>query len=125
MVEVAEIIAIVMGELRNCGSEASKTFNAFLFDSSYAASIYTVTIGSASQRGTLPWYGEKCPSILAVTYSSGAYQDQMIVRPLSVQSWKTLFNATLFRPQRMSIMHVLFCIREPLRQHRWPPESWP
>lgn len=51
-----------------------------IYACSYAASIYTVTIGSASQRGTLPWYGEKCPAILAVTYSSGAYQDQMIVR---------------------------------------------
>ncbi|KAB0801664.1 hypothetical protein PPYR_03850 [Photinus pyralis] len=44
----------------------------------YLASPYTITIGSASQRGEFPWYGEPCASILAVTYSSGAYKDQMI-----------------------------------------------
>ncbi|XP_055692610.1 neuroendocrine convertase 1-like [Lutzomyia longipalpis] len=44
----------------------------------YAGSIYTVTVGSASQHGTKPWYGEVCSSILTVTYSSGAYEDQMI-----------------------------------------------
>ncbi|GLV44138.1 Furin 1 [Carabus blaptoides fortunei] len=44
----------------------------------YLASPYTVSIGSASQRGEFPWYGEECASMLAVTYSSGAYQDQMI-----------------------------------------------
>lgn len=44
----------------------------------YAGSIYTITVGSASQHGTKPWYGEICSSILTVTYSSGAYKDQMI-----------------------------------------------
>ncbi|KAI4458893.1 proprotein convertase subtilisin/kexin-related [Holotrichia oblita] len=44
----------------------------------YLASPYTVSIGSASQKGEFPWYGEACASTLAVTYSSGAYQDQMI-----------------------------------------------
>lgn len=44
----------------------------------YASSIYTIAVGSASQRGTMPWYGEKCPATLTVTYSSGAYEDQMI-----------------------------------------------
>ncbi|KAL2716944.1 neuroendocrine convertase 1-like isoform X4 [Vespula squamosa] len=44
----------------------------------YVGSIYTVAIGSASQTGRAPWYSEKCPAILATTYSSGAYQDQMI-----------------------------------------------
>ncbi|KAK5650610.1 hypothetical protein RI129_001639 [Pyrocoelia pectoralis] len=44
----------------------------------YLASPYTISIGSASQRGEFPWYGEPCASTLAVTYSSGAYKDQMI-----------------------------------------------
>ncbi|KAG8225590.1 hypothetical protein J437_LFUL006682 [Ladona fulva] len=44
----------------------------------YAASPYTLSVGSASQRGQFPWYGEKCPSTLAATYSSGEYTDQMI-----------------------------------------------
>lgn len=49
----------------------------------YVGSIYTIAVGSASQTGKFPWYGERCPATLATTYSSGAYQDQMIVRPSS------------------------------------------
>ncbi|KAG5878303.1 hypothetical protein JTB14_017652 [Gonioctena quinquepunctata] len=44
----------------------------------YLSSAYTISIGSASQKGEFPWYGEACASTLAVTYSSGAYKDQMI-----------------------------------------------
>ncbi|ODM92521.1 Neuroendocrine convertase 1 [Orchesella cincta] len=44
----------------------------------YASNVFTLSIGSASESGTFPWYGEKCPSTLAVTYSSGAYTDQKI-----------------------------------------------
>uniref|UniRef100_T1JDD6 furin n=1 Tax=Strigamia maritima TaxID=126957 RepID=T1JDD6_STRMM len=44
----------------------------------YTGSIYTLSIGSASQHGKFPWYGEKCASTLACTYSSGAYTDQKI-----------------------------------------------
>ncbi|XP_015598957.1 neuroendocrine convertase 1 [Cephus cinctus] len=44
----------------------------------YVGSIYTVAVGSASQMGRFPWYGERCPATLATTYSSGAYHDQMI-----------------------------------------------
>ncbi|XP_011309647.1 neuroendocrine convertase 1 [Fopius arisanus] len=44
----------------------------------YVGSIYTIAVGSASQTGKFPWYGERCPATLATTYSSGAYHDQMI-----------------------------------------------
>ncbi|XP_016844520.1 neuroendocrine convertase 1 isoform X1 [Nasonia vitripennis] len=44
----------------------------------YVGSIYTIAIGSASQTGNFPWYGEMCPANLATTYSGGAFQDQMI-----------------------------------------------
>ncbi|CAH2229642.1 neuroendocrine convertase 1-like [Pararge aegeria] len=44
----------------------------------YSSSIYTISIGSASQQGLFPWYGEICPSTLATAYSSGAYKDQKI-----------------------------------------------
>ncbi|XP_076642516.1 neuroendocrine convertase 1 [Halictus rubicundus] len=44
----------------------------------YVGSIYTVAVGSASQTGRFPWYGESCPATMATTYSSGAYHDQMI-----------------------------------------------
>ncbi|XP_043794709.1 neuroendocrine convertase 1-like [Apis laboriosa] len=45
----------------------------------YVGSIYTIAVGSASQTGKFPWYGESCPATMATTYSSGAYHDQMIV----------------------------------------------
>lgn len=45
----------------------------------YIGSVYTLSIGSASQRGQFPWYGEQCAATMAATYSSGAYLDQMIV----------------------------------------------
>ncbi|CAB3244914.1 unnamed protein product [Arctia plantaginis] len=44
----------------------------------YSSSIYTISIGSASQHGMFPWYGEMCSSTLAAAYSSGAYKDQKI-----------------------------------------------
>lgn len=44
----------------------------------YSSSIYTISIGSASQHGLFPWYGETCSSTLAVAYSSGANKDQKI-----------------------------------------------
>lgn len=44
----------------------------------YVNSVYTLAIGSASERGHFPWYGERCASTMATAYSSGAYWDQMI-----------------------------------------------
>nr|CAD7587377.1 unnamed protein product [Timema genevievae] len=44
----------------------------------YIGSIYTLSVGSASQQGQFPWYGERCAATMATTYSSGAYSDQMI-----------------------------------------------
>jgi len=38
----------------------------------YTDSIYTLSISSATQRGTRPWYSESCSSTLATTYSSGS-----------------------------------------------------
>ena len=37
----------------------------------YTNSIYTLSISSATQAGTKPWYLEECSSTLASTYSSG------------------------------------------------------
>ena len=45
----------------------------------YTASIYTISISSASQQCKSPWYAEKCASTLATTYSSGSMGDQKIV----------------------------------------------
>lgn len=44
----------------------------------YVSSIYTISIGSVSQSGQFPWYGERCSSTLAVAYSSGAYNEKKV-----------------------------------------------
>lgn len=44
----------------------------------YVSSIYTLSIGAATQHGRFPWYGERCASIIAVAYSSGTYTDQKV-----------------------------------------------
>ncbi|XP_074605697.1 proprotein convertase subtilisin/kexin type 4-like [Brevipalpus obovatus] len=38
----------------------------------YTNSIYTLSISSATQSGSKPWYLEECSSTLATTYSSGS-----------------------------------------------------
>lgn len=38
----------------------------------YTSSIYSMSISSATEKGNSPWYGEKCSSTLATTYSSGS-----------------------------------------------------
>ncbi|KAG9508976.1 Neuroendocrine convertase 1, partial [Fragariocoptes setiger] len=44
----------------------------------YVSSLYTISIGSVSQQGQFPFYGERCASTLAVTCSSGAFTDKKI-----------------------------------------------
>ena len=45
----------------------------------YVSSVYSIGISSVTERGTVPFYTEACPSILASTLSSGAFKDGMIV----------------------------------------------
>jgi hypothetical protein len=45
----------------------------------YTNSIYTLSISSATDRGSKPWYSEKCSSTLATIYSSGSYPNKQIV----------------------------------------------
>ncbi|XP_067827059.1 proprotein convertase subtilisin/kexin type 7-like [Heptranchias perlo] len=49
----------------------------------YANSIYTVTIGAVDEEGRMPFYAEKCASMLAVTFSSG---DKMM-RSIVTSDW--------------------------------------
>ena len=48
------------------------------------ASFLIWSPGSATQQGKFPWYGEKCASTMATTYSSGSYADQKIVSRLPI-----------------------------------------
>lgn len=60
----------------------------------YASSIFTLSIGSATEKGEFPWYGEKCASTLAVTYSSGDVLDQRISTTDLENSCTTDFTGT-------------------------------
>ncbi|XP_058138156.1 proprotein convertase subtilisin/kexin type 4 isoform X3 [Dasypus novemcinctus] len=45
----------------------------------YTNSIHTLSVGSTTQRGQVPWYSEACASTLTTTYSSGVAADLQIV----------------------------------------------
>ncbi|XP_028416477.1 LOW QUALITY PROTEIN: proprotein convertase subtilisin/kexin type 5-like [Dendronephthya gigantea] len=45
----------------------------------YTNSIYTLSISSATEHGTSPWYSEFCASTLASTFSSGSWGMRKIV----------------------------------------------
>ncbi|NXA44286.1 PCSK4 convertase, partial [Eudromia elegans] len=45
----------------------------------YTNSIYTLSVGSASASGRVPWYSEACSSTLTTTYSSGTRHEKQIV----------------------------------------------
>jgi len=44
----------------------------------YANTIYTVTIGAVGEDGAMPFYGEECASMLAVTFSSSTYHRSIV-----------------------------------------------
>uniref|UniRef100_A0A8C8ZD59 Proprotein convertase subtilisin/kexin type 4 n=1 Tax=Prolemur simus TaxID=1328070 RepID=A0A8C8ZD59_PROSS len=45
----------------------------------YTNSIHTLSVGSTTQQGHVPWYSEACASTLTTTYSSGIATDPQIV----------------------------------------------
>ncbi|XP_029109342.1 proprotein convertase subtilisin/kexin type 6-like isoform X2 [Scleropages formosus] len=45
----------------------------------YTNSIYTISVSSTTESGTMPWYLEACASTLASTYSSGESYHRKIV----------------------------------------------
>ncbi|XP_064353475.1 proprotein convertase subtilisin/kexin type 4 isoform X2 [Dromaius novaehollandiae] len=45
----------------------------------YTNSIYTLSVGSTSASGQIPWYSEACSSTLTTTYSSGTRSEKQIV----------------------------------------------
>ncbi|MCL4137474.1 UNVERIFIED_CONTAM: hypothetical protein GTU68_037289 [Idotea baltica] len=45
----------------------------------YTNSIWTLSISSATEKGSVPWYSEACSSTLATTYSSGALGENQII----------------------------------------------
>ncbi|XP_054529690.1 proprotein convertase subtilisin/kexin type 4 isoform X15 [Pan troglodytes] len=47
----------------------------------YTNSIHTLSVGSTTQQGRVPWYSEACASTLTTTYSSGVATDPQIPVP--------------------------------------------
>ncbi|XP_033124087.1 furin-like isoform X2 [Anneissia japonica] len=45
----------------------------------YTNTVYTLSISSVSEKGTVPWYSEKCASTLATTYSSGSGAEKEVI----------------------------------------------
>ncbi|XP_015096675.1 proprotein convertase subtilisin/kexin type 4 isoform X2 [Vicugna pacos] len=45
----------------------------------YTNSIHTLSVGSTTQQGHVPWYSEACASTLTTTFSSGVATDPQIV----------------------------------------------
>ncbi|XP_055514913.1 proprotein convertase subtilisin/kexin type 4-like isoform X2 [Leucoraja erinacea] len=45
----------------------------------YTNSIYTLSVGSTTEQGNIPWYSEACSSTLTTTYSSGTRMEKQIV----------------------------------------------
>ncbi|KAM4707299.1 proprotein convertase subtilisin/kexin type 4 isoform 1-T2 [Discoglossus pictus] len=45
----------------------------------YTNSIYTLSVGSTTEKGNIPWYSEACASTLTTTYSSGLKKERQIV----------------------------------------------
>ena len=45
----------------------------------YSTSIYTLSVTSVSESGRIPWYTERCSSIIATTYSSGVISERKVV----------------------------------------------
>ncbi|XP_075061618.1 proprotein convertase subtilisin/kexin type 4 isoform X2 [Mixophyes fleayi] len=44
----------------------------------YSNSIYTLSVGSTTEHGEIPWYSEACASTLTTTFSSGVRRDRQI-----------------------------------------------
>lgn len=45
----------------------------------YTNSVHTLSVGSTTREGRVPWYSEACASTLTTTYSSGVAADPQIV----------------------------------------------
>ncbi|KAM8960449.1 proprotein convertase subtilisin/kexin type 4 [Pelodytes ibericus] len=45
----------------------------------YSNSVYTLSVGSTTEHGNVPWYSEACASTLTATFSSGINKERQIV----------------------------------------------
>lgn len=64
----------------------------------YTNSIFTISVSSATERGKVPWYSEKCSSTLATTYSSGEPGDHQVVGPVLARGLLAMFSLFTFLP---------------------------
>lgn len=76
----------------------------------YTNSIHTLSVGSTTKQGRVPWYSEACASTLTTTYSSGVVTDPQIV---------SARDPFLTQPQRPP------ALRQPLQPRLGPPGCLP
>lgn len=74
----------------------------------YTNSIYTLSISSATEHGTSPWYSEYCASTLATTFSSGSYDMRKIVCTLSIDTFSLTVFIQLFVTNIVKVVVVRF-----------------
>lgn len=74
----------------------------------YTNSIYTLSISSATEHGTSPWYSEYCASTLATTFSSGSYDMRKIVCILSIDTFSFFEFIQLFVTNIIKVVVVRF-----------------
>ncbi|XP_055335787.1 neuroendocrine convertase 1-like [Paramacrobiotus metropolitanus] len=60
----------------------------------YASNIFTLSVGSTTERGHFPIYGEICASTMAVTYSSGSLKEGKIISTDILNSCTTEHTGT-------------------------------
>lgn len=84
----------------------------------YTNSIHTLSVGSTTQQGHVPWYSEACASTLTTTYSSGVATDPQIVSappPPAPSHGQTPKASCLCLP------HPAACLSPSLLSPNWPP----
>ena len=82
----------------------------------YAASMWTISINSATNNGHNAHYDESCSSTLASTFSSGSKQQGNGVVSLSLL-FKKIFLISLFRQRLIFTANVQNRIQEHPRRH--------
>ena len=68
----------------------------------YVNSIYTIAISSVNRDGSVPYYGERCPGIMAVAYSRDSFGDK---NPVVSQDFNLENTASSLRDKQNSLTY--------------------
>ena len=80
-----------------------------LFSMCFLSELNFFVLGSATQQGKFPWYGERCASTMATTYSSGSFMDEKIVSfKIEYSLNKIVLNLTLHQNDFVLVLIHVF-----------------